>query len=233
MRESTDRVESALHSPNRHEFVVANRILENPAVWQQWENEHAGLMRQVAGGGFVRTQAAVLKQAAFRLIHRKALFEYLRDHAVRGEVRRRIFASFHPTYGYARAVVAEHGMYLRKACSFLCTSHVGSELVRDTDFDGPMQRYEALYAEYFEIYCDSFFLAPGAEEDADGQRALLPLLKSELDTSRAAIMNPGPALARLEREAQMRNAAGDTQRLRTLVVPPQGRAPQGQPLAGR
>ncbi len=219
MRESTDRVESALHSDNHAEFIIANRILENPAVWQTWENEHAGLMRQVAGGGFVRTQAAVLKQAAFRLIHRKALFEYLRDHAVRGEVRKRIFAAFHPTYGYARAVVAEHGMYLRKACSYLCTSHVGSELVQDPGFEGPLQRYESLYSEYFEIYCSSFFAQTEDDDESAAQRSLLPLLKSELDECRGAIMTPGPVRVRITREVQMRNPTGDTQRLPALILP--------------
>ena len=217
MRESTARVESALHSDIHHEYVIANRILENPVVWQQWENEHSGLMRQIASG--LRTRDDVLKHAALRLIHRKALFEYLRDNDVRGDVRRRIFASFHPTYGYARAVVAEHGEYLRKACSYLCTSHVG-ELIQDPGFEGPMQRYETLYGEYFQIYCSSFF---GDEDDEiANQRSLLPLLKAELDACRTAIMNPGPVRNRVKREAEMRVPVGDTQRLPALAFP--GRA---------
>jgi hypothetical protein len=220
MRESTDRVESALHGDNHHEYLIATRILENPSVWQQWESEHAVLMRQVAVESFVHTQSAALKEAAFRLIHRKALFEYLRDNNVRGPVRRRIFASFHPTYGFSRAVVAEHGQYLRKACSYLCTNHLGSELVRDVTFEGPMQRYEALYTEYFQVYCNSSFGEEQDENDA-AQTALLPLLKSELEACRAAIMNPTPAArARLARDAQLRRPLGDTQRLNVLPGSP-------------
>ena len=214
MRESTNRVESALRSDVYHEYVIANRILENPFVWQQWENEHSGLMRQVAGGLRLRNDA--LKHAGLRLIHRKALFEYLRDNDVRGEVRRRIFTAFHPTYGYARAVVAEHSEYLRSACSYLCTNHLGTELIQDPGFEGPMQRYEALYSEYFQIYCGNFFA--DADDESAAQCALLPLLKAELDACRAAIMNPGPVRSRVVREADMRLPTGDTQRLPTLVL---------------
>ena len=149
MRESTDRIETALQSEDSEEQWLATRVFENPSAWQQWESEHAGLMRVVAVSGFPRTQVAILKKAALRLVERKALFEYLRAGAIRGEMRQRIFAYFHPTRSYAHAVVGEHATYLRKACSFLCASHVGIELVHDEGFLDPMQRYEMLYREYF------------------------------------------------------------------------------------
>ncbi len=156
MRESTDRVQKALYSDDPNEQLVASRLLESAAAFQTWESEHSGLMHEVATG-FRRTQAALLKKAAFRLIHRKALFEYLRDERVRGSERERIIVSFHPTQDYARSVIAEHGLYLRKACSFLCTSHVGGSVVHDPGFYYPMSRYQALYAEYFKIFCNSQF----------------------------------------------------------------------------
>jgi hypothetical protein len=189
MRESTDRVQTALRGDNRHEQMVANRLLESPAAWMVWETEHSGLMRQVADHALQRTQAAVLKKAALRLIHHKALFEYLRNAAVRGNMRNRIIASFHPTLSYAHAVVAEHGLYLRKACSFFCTSHVGSDIVHDAGFLDPMQRYETLYSEYFGLFCS----AHCGEEPAESavETALLPLLKFEVEQCRRAIMNPG------------------------------------------
>jgi len=131
MRESTDRVHSALHSGNPNEQLVVSRLLESPSAFSTWESEHSGLMREVANPSFKRTQAALLKKATFGLIHRKALFEYLRDERIRGSVRRRIIVYFHPALDYTRSVIAEHGLYLRKACSFLCTSHVGGNVVRD------------------------------------------------------------------------------------------------------
>lgn len=215
MRESTDRVAGALRSDDSTEQMIARRLLENPATWSIWESEHSDLMRQVAVYGLRKTQAAILKKAAFRLIHRKALFEYLRNDWVRGDMRRRIVEAFHPTWSYSRAVIAEHGVYLRKACSYLCTSHVGSGLVHDVGFLGPMARYEALYGEYFDAYCRTYFGDVAAEEPANA--VLLPLLKYELDQCREAITNPTAEMQRLlEREAELRKPTGDTMRLPRL-----------------
>ena len=211
MRESTDRVESALRSDNPIEQLVASRLLESPATFRIWENEHSGLMRNVANTGFRRTQAALLKKATFCLIHRKALFEYLRDQRVRGSARQRIVSSFHPTQDYTRSVIAEHEVYLRKACSFLCASHVGANVVHDPGFFDPMAHYEALYAEYFQIFCRAQF-GP-ASADAEPQSELLPLLKYQLEECRKAIMHPQPEQEWLRREAELREPTGDTVRL--------------------
>jgi hypothetical protein len=209
MRESTDRVQKALYSDNPNEQLVARRLLESPAAFQTWESEHSGLMREVATG-FWRTQAALLKKATFRLIHRKALFEYLRDARVRGSARRRVVVSFHPTQDYTQSIIAEHGLYSRKACSFLCTSHVGGNVVRDPGFFDPLRRYQELYAEYFQIFCRTHF---GTEfADTAPQGVLLPLLKLELEECRMAIMNPRPQTEWLVRVAELRQPTGDASR---------------------
>src|ERR1700723_1222568 len=209
MRESTDRVNSALYSENPNEQLVASRLLESPAAFQTWESEHSGLMREVANPSFRRTQAALLKKATFRLIHRKALFEYLRDKRIRGTVRRRIIVSFHPGQDYTRSVIAEHGLYLRKACSFLGTSHVGGNVMRGPGFFDPMRRYQELYAEYFQIFCSTHFGADSAEPQGE----LLPLLKHQLEECRMGIMNPKLQTEWLKREAESRHPIGDTARL--------------------
>src|SRR5271170_7801074 len=218
MRESTDRVESALRSDNPIEQLVASRLLESPATFRIWESEHSGLMRNVANTGFRRTQAALLKKATFRLIHRKALFEYLRDHRVRGSARQRIVLTFHPTQDYARSVIAEHEVYVRKACSFLCTSHVGANVVHDPGFFDPMRHYQALYAEYFQIFCRAHFGPASIEIEPLG--ALLPLLKFQLEEWRNALMNPQPEKEWLRREAELREPTGDTVRLRSFKQKP-------------
>ena len=214
MRESTDRVQSALYSDNPNEQLVASRLLETPAAFQTWESEHSGLMREVANTGFKPAQAALLKKATFRLIHRKALFEYLRDERVRGSARQRIVAAFHSTKDYALSVVTEHGLYLRNACSFMCTSHVGGNVVRDSGFFDPMRRYQALYAEYFQVFCSTHFGTVSAHTEPQGE--LLPLLKYQLEECRAAIMNPQPETEWLMREAELREPTGDTVRLPRL-----------------
>src|SRR5271154_1084030 len=142
MRESTDRIEMALRSENDKERVVAYRLSESSKAWQLWEDEHSGLMRQVADYGVLRTQAAALRQTALRLIHGKALFEFLRRNEVRGMDRSRILSHFYPTRGFQYAVIHEHAGFVRKACSYLCASHVGTGLVHDPAFLNPMEHYE-------------------------------------------------------------------------------------------
>src|SRR5271156_3118429 len=218
MRESTDRIERALHSEDVKEHLVARRISENATSWELWENEHSGLMRQVADYGILRTQAAALRQTALRLIHGKALFEYLRRNEVRGTERTRILNYFYPTRGYQYAVIAEHGGYVRKACSYLCTNHVGTGLVHDPAFLDPMQHYENLYAEYFDLYCRTLF--PGDGVESASERSLLPLLKHQLNEWRWIILNPRESLPRVNREREIRRATGDTQRMRQWKARP-------------
>jgi hypothetical protein len=221
MRESTDRIESALRSDDDKAHQVAHRLSENSNTWQLWENEHSGLMRQVADYGVLRTQAAALRQTALRLIHGKALFEYLRRREVRGTQRAMMLKHFHPTRGYQSAVIAEHGAFVRKACSYLCASHVGTGLVHDPAFLDPMEHYEGLYAEYFDLYCSTLFPADGLE--AACERSLLPLLKHQLNEWRWIILNPRQALPKVAREGEIRRATGDTQRLPTLRLRPSDR----------
>jgi hypothetical protein len=214
MRESTDRIESALRSDDEKEHRVAHRLFETTKTWELWENEHSGLMRHVAEYGVLRTQAAALRQTALRLIHGKALFEYLRRNEVRGTERTRILNYFYPTRGYQYAVIAEHGGYVRKACSYLCASHVGTGVVHDPAFLDPMEHYENLYAEYFDLYCSTLFPAEGLESASE--RSLLPLLKHQLNEWRWIILNPRESLPRVNREREIRRATGDTQRLPQL-----------------
>jgi hypothetical protein len=218
MRESTDRVEAAVENGDATEQLIARRILENPAAWELWEREHSNLMRQVANCTVRRVQVETLKQTTFSLLHGKALFQYLRGAAVRGTERQQIIAHFRPGRSYETAVISEHGAYLRKACSFICTSHVGAEVVGDPAFIDPLQHYEELYNEYFDIYCQSLI-----GDDSSSQKSLLPLLKKQLNQYRLAILDPRAAQPFLRREADLRKPTGDTQRLKTLATRPKDR----------
>src|ERR1700709_1433302 len=100
MRESTDRIERALRSTDAKEQIVAQRVLSSPGSWSAWELEHSALMRQVADFVALRNQAVALRHASLRLIHGKALFEYLKKHDVRGDARATVLAHFHRTLHY-------------------------------------------------------------------------------------------------------------------------------------
>jgi hypothetical protein len=214
MRESTDRIESALRSVDAKEHLVAQRVLATPGSWNAWELEHSGLMRQVSDFVVLRNQAVALRHASLRLIQGKAPFEYLKKHNVRGTARAAILAHFHRTLLYEHAVIAEHSVYVRKACSYLCASHLGTDLVQDPAFLDPMQQYENLYTEYFELYCST--LIPQRGEEPESEPALLPLLKHQLTEWRWVILNPKQALPYLQRESELRRPAGDTQKMRLL-----------------
>lgn len=220
MRESTDRVEAALSSSDGSEQLIARRVLESPILWQQWESEHSSLMRQLANCGVRHLQVSALKETTFRLLHGKALFHYLKASELRGSEREQVIAHFRPGRSYEAAIIAEHGVYLRKACSYLCTNHLGSDVVRDPAFLDPMQRYEQLYTEYFNLYCGA--LIEGSRGEGS-QTALLPLLKKQLHEYRLAILNPREAQPFLRREAELRRPTGDTQRLPSLGSRPKGR----------
>jgi hypothetical protein len=100
----------------------------------------------------------------------------------------------------------------------LCTSHVGTGLVHDPAFLDPMQHYENLYAEYFDLYCSTLFPADGVESASE--RSLLPLLKHQLNEWRWMVLNPRESVPRVAREREMRRATGDTQRLPALRLRP-------------
>jgi hypothetical protein len=221
MRESTHRMESALRSNDSREHLVAQRILATPGSWNAWELEHAGLMRQVADFVVLRNQAVALRHAALRLIHGKALFEYLKKHNVRGPARAAVLSHFHSSLVYEHAVLAEHTVYVRKSASFLCTSHLGTELVQDPAFLDPMLQYETLFTEYFDLYCTT--LMPSEDPDSQSEPALLPLLKHQLNEWRWVILNPKQALPHLQRETELRRPTGDTQKLRLLKFPKSAR----------
>ena len=214
MRESTDRIELALRGQDPKEHLVAQRIVESPSTFGTWELEHSSLMRHVADSGAFRTQAGVLRQTALRLVHNKALFEYLKQGQIRGERRERIIGHFHPTRAYEHAILQEHSTYLRKAGSFMCTGHIGNEVVADPTFLDPMRHYETLYTEYFNLYCATLFPKRGLESASEA--ALLPLLKHQLNEWRWVILNPRAAVPKVRRESEIRRPLGDTQRLPAL-----------------
>jgi hypothetical protein len=132
--------------------LVAERITGCPSEYEGWEREHSRLMQRVAGHSRSSRQKSALLGAALELMHRKALFEYLRDKRIVGADREKLFAYFRAS-DYPRSCVEEHTNYLRSAASFLCVRAIGTALLRDPAFDLPLGRYQAAYTRYFESCC--------------------------------------------------------------------------------
>jgi hypothetical protein len=216
MEGSQLRLEMSAHSRAPAD-VVASRLLESPDIYRHWEAEHERLMRSVSDQLRLARQVTALRSAAFGLVHRRALFEYLRDTRLSGSKRRRLFALFYGCRDYTNAVLTEHGNFVRCSSSYLCTHYLGEHLMHDAAFEEPLQLYEQFYGEYFRAYCD-VELAETEEEQqiVQPQEALRPLLKYRLSEARQAIIAMPQTLEKEWREVQIRKPNGDTQRMRSI-----------------
>jgi hypothetical protein len=216
MEESESRVEMTAYLRTPVD-TAASRVLGSPVIYRRWEAEHDRLMRTVSGERRLEAQINALRTTVFGLVHRRALFEYLRERQVMGPRRHRLLALFYGCRDYTNAVVAEHGNYIRCASSYLCTQYLGEELMHDSAFEEPLQLYEEWYAEYFRAYCDGALAETEEEKDlAAPFDALKPLLKSRLSEARQAIMAMPQKPERSWREVELRRRTGHTQRLRAL-----------------
>jgi len=186
MEESQQRLANAMVSGLPNEERLATRILDNGRDYLRWESEHATLMRRIAAERLPSVQTAQLLDISLALIHRKACFEYLRDEQVRGIKREAVMAHFFANRDYTSAVVAEHGRYVRSAASYLCSSHVGSNVMFEALFETPLAEYEELYASYFRTYCNTL-LASDDNAVAKSMQAVLVELKAQIGEWRKAL----------------------------------------------
>jgi len=217
MEESEARVETAARFGSPADMLVARRILQNPGAYRRWEAEHDRLMRAVSQQARLARQVVMLRSTAFTLVHRKALFEYLRDREITRARRRRLFALFYGIRDYADAVLAEYGNYVRCSSSHLCAYHLAEHLMQDAAFDEPLRMYEQWYSEYFRAFCEVALAETEEEKQAIAPMdALRPLLKHQLAEARQAILEMPQMPAQDWREARIRKPTGDTHKLRVL-----------------
>jgi hypothetical protein len=216
IEESESRVQMSvyLHTPAD---IAASRMLDCPETYRRWEQEHDRLMHTVSDRGRLSEQVMALRCAIFALVHRRAVFEYLREAQVTGEKRRRAIALFYGCRDYTNAVLREHGNYIRCSSSYICTHHLGEHLMRDAAFYEPLQMYEEWYGEYFRAYCDTELADTEHEQQAGvALDALKPLLKHRLIEARRAILAMPQSPDREWREVEIRKPNGDTQRMRAI-----------------
>jgi len=216
MEESEWRVERATHSRAPAD-MIASRVFETRDTYRSWALEHERLMRAVSSKDRIALQVTALRSTAFSLLHRRAVFEYLRERPLAGGKREKLFALFYGCRDYSNAVLAEHGNYVRCSSSYLCTHHIADELMHDAAFDEPLQLYEQFHSEYFRAYCDVELAETDTErEELQPLEALRPLLKYRLGEARQAILAMPLAPDEDWREVQIRKPNGDTQRMRAI-----------------
>lgn len=185
MEASTECLMRAQDSLDAGEQLVATRILESTRTFCLWESSHAAMMKTISGERASASQRAALLERALTLIHRKSLFEYLRENQIRGQDRHRLMAHFFGNLEYTQAIVTEHGNYLRSAASYMCSSHLGSHLMLDAVFEAPLLEYEGLFQTYFKAYCDDRLAGSNRPAHAG---PLVSLLKQQVCDWRKALL---------------------------------------------
>lgn len=220
MESSWQYVDVLAHQGSEDEQQIAGRVIGDPVLWRRWEAGHAQLMRNVADERRVRDQILALRQAALSLIHRKALFDYMRARHLVGAARRQLVAQFHGVADYPTAMVSEHDIWLRSSCSHFCSAHVGVNLMNDATFDEPLQLYEDHYREYFNAFCDSN-LHDVKDSEGHANRALLPYLKNQLVSTRKDVLGSPRLTPQQEWDRHLRKPTGDTLKLRSITLMPE------------
>jgi hypothetical protein len=219
MEESEVSLAAAAREGSPGDMLVASRIIEHPGAYRTWEAEHDRLLRGISEKSRLAAQMGALRAATFALIHRKALFEYIRERRISGTKRHRLFSLFYGARDYANSVIAEHASFVRCSSSHICTEHLAAQLMRDAAFEEPMMLYQEWYADYFRVFCDVALAETEAEKLALAPvDALKPLLKHRLREARDAILKLPEVPATVWREVEMRKATGETQKLRRLSI---------------
>ncbi len=136
--------------PEYYRVPVA-RLLDNGSQYRVWEALHSSQMRYIAGCGRRLKQAIALRKMAVQLIHRRGLFDYLRNFKVNGEFRQQLFKQFYGPVDFRAAVITEHRRYVLAASSGFC-AEVLTDAVDDSAGRLLLDRYHTLYQQYFEIY---------------------------------------------------------------------------------
>jgi hypothetical protein len=152
MNESEYALHNASESSSPGELRVVDTVLQDGRLYRVWESRHADLLLPVAEYSNKKRQILALRKAEVQLVHRRALFGYLRLNGVRGEERRQLFRIFHQTLDYHNAVLAEHRQYMLAISSRISTDHL-IDIMNDPRSKSLPRQYEELYQRYFEMNC--------------------------------------------------------------------------------
>lgn len=131
--------------------VPVSRLLDDGLQYRLWEATHSRRMREVADCRRPAQQAMSLRQMAVRLIHRRGLVDYLRNHQITGAHRQQLFQMFYGCTDYREAVITEHRQYVSAASSGYC-AEVLVDAVNDANGFKLLERYQNLYTQYFQIF---------------------------------------------------------------------------------
>ncbi len=187
MRVSHSHVAATARDDSQENQILALRLIQHPGTYSEWESRHSQLMKQVCQPTQLRQQIIRMRATTLSLVHRRAVFEFLRDTKVTGVKRHRFIALFYGSRDYASAMVIEHGHYVRTWMSASCSRFIGAQVLHDPAYEAPLSAYEQWYGEYFRMFCH-LQIAPAEEDGPAFQRALLPVLKERADEAREQLL---------------------------------------------
>lgn len=152
MAESEKGLFAAIASRHDRWGHVAEAVVYDCRKFSAWEARHARMLEPVAAAGRWGSTVGVLRSVEMDLVHRRALFETLREQRIRGQCRDRLFQIFYGPRDFQNSVLAEHFQYQLAAASSVtavrlsavCNDRAGSHL---------LARYENAYRKYFWAYC--------------------------------------------------------------------------------
>lgn len=181
---------------------IARQILGDSKAHVLWESLHADLMLPVAERNGRVPQVIALRDIEVRLVHRRALFNYVREHQVRGRPRERLFQVFYGSRDFQDAVMAEHRQYKLAVSSRVSADHL-INVMCDPVSNRLLKQYETLYGEYFDLYC--YMAATDDREYADA--AKLPMIAARQGAARLrqriASVRPDGRAADFDRQAAL------------------------------
>lgn len=152
MDESEYALRRACDSPSKHVSRIVNTIVGDSRTFKHWESNHAELLLPVAEQSNNKRQILALRNLEVQLVHRRALFDLIREQQVRGIARKKLFKLFRATRDYQDAVIAEHQQYMIAVSSRVSVDHL-IDVMHDANSKRLINQYEELYADYFKMKC--------------------------------------------------------------------------------
>ncbi len=190
MSESEYALHNASDSSSPRELRIVDTVLQDGPLYRVWESQHADLLLPVAEYSNKKRQIVALRNAKVQLVHRRALFGYLRSNGVRGGERRQLFRIFHQTLDYHSAVLAEHRQYMLAVSSRISTDHL-IDIMNDPRSKSLPRQYEELYRLYFEMNC--YVAGMGDSKCTELVRLTMQDARKQLQQVRRRIESESPA----------------------------------------
>ncbi|MDZ7643423.1 MAG: hypothetical protein U5K76_03840 [Woeseiaceae bacterium] len=152
MQESEQALNDAATGPITHTSRVARQVVGDTKLHGLWESRHAELVRPVAAVERRAPQVIALRKLEVQMLHRRALVDHVRRHAIVGAERDRLFAVFYGNRESGNAVLAEHRQYLLAVSSVISADHL-IDVMHDDVSTRLLRLYADAYRDYFQYYC--------------------------------------------------------------------------------